>query len=121
MNGERALQYARTRHADDDYRRAERQQLVVDALVRKLSDPRQIAHLPSILKAAQNNLDTDLSTWDMIRLAPGLLLGWPDRSARVMDREDLLGRDAGYAIPNYDKLRPWIRDTSIKYRPFGGN
>jgi len=106
MNGERALQYARTRHADDDYHRAERQQIVVDALVRKLSNP---VYWPAVLQALQNNMDTDMSTWDMIRLAPGLLLGWPNSSSRVMDREDLLGRDAGYAIPNYDKMRPWIQ------------
>jgi LCP family protein required for cell wall assembly len=39
LDGERALQYARTRHADDDYHRGERQQQVVSALVGRLINP----------------------------------------------------------------------------------
>ncbi|HEX2620078.1 MAG TPA: LCP family protein, partial [Phototrophicaceae bacterium] len=39
MDGERALVYARTRHADDDYHRAARQQQVVSAVVGKLANP----------------------------------------------------------------------------------
>jgi LCP family protein required for cell wall assembly len=105
MDGERALQYARTRHADDDYRRAERQQQVLDALVRKLAVP---IYWPQAWQVVQNNTDTDLSTWEMFRLAPAVLLGWHGRTQRVMDREDLIGMQAGYWIPNYEQIQPWI-------------
>lgn len=110
MNGERALQYARTRHQDDDYRRAERQQQVVDALVKKLSDPRQVIYWPRVLRVIHDHTDTDLSTWDMIRLGPTLLLGWPGRDHRVLEREDLIGTAAGYWIPDYERILPWIKD-----------
>src|SRR5690606_14084290 len=39
MDGETALIYARTRHQDDDYRRAERQQQVLSALARRAANP----------------------------------------------------------------------------------
>lgn len=110
MNGERALQYARTRHQDDDYQRAARQQQVIDAVVKKLSNPRYIARWPSAWQAFQTNIDTDLSTWDMLRLAPGLLVGWPGRDQRVLQREDLIGMAAGYWRPDYERLNPWITD-----------
>lgn len=110
MDGERALQYARTRHQDDDYRRAERQQQVVDALVKKLSDPRQIVNWPRVVRAIQSNTDTDLGALDMLRIGPAMLLGWSGKSQRVVDREDLIGMQAGYAVPNYDTLLPWINE-----------
>ncbi len=109
MNGERALQYARTRHQDDDYQRAERQQQVVDALIKKLASPAQIVHWPKFWKIFQDNTDTDLSTWDLLRWSPALLAGWPHRTQRVLQREDLIGMKAGYWRPNYDELVPWIK------------
>jgi LCP family protein required for cell wall assembly len=110
MDGERALQYARTRHQDDDYHRAARQQQVVDALIKKLADPRGILHWPGVVRAIHDHTDTDMTTLDMIQLAPGLLLGWSNRDHRVLQREDLIGTSAGYWIPNYDQLLPWIKD-----------
>ncbi len=108
MDGERALQYARTRHQDDDYQRAARQQQVLDALLRKLSDPRYIYTWPRVLYAIQAHTDTNLNLWDMWRLGPALLLGWHNREQRVLQREDLIGMAAGYWVPDYERLRPWI-------------
>ncbi len=108
MDGERTLQYARTRHQDDDYQRATRQQQVVDAVVKKLSNPRYIGRWPGVWQAFQDHTDTDLSTWDMLRLAPGVLFGWPGRDQRVLQRADLIGMAAGYWRPDYDRLNPWI-------------
>ncbi|MCL4732156.1 MAG: LCP family protein, partial [Planctomycetes bacterium] len=110
MDGERALQYARTRHQDDEYQRAGRQQQVLDALVKKLANPLHVTAWPRVWRAIQDHTDTDLGTWDMLRLAPGLLLGWPGREQRVLQREDLIGMKAGYWIPNYDLLLPWIEE-----------
>ena len=45
------LIYARTRYADDDYRRAERQQQVVTALMSKLINP---LHWPAVIIALQS-------------------------------------------------------------------
>jgi LCP family protein required for cell wall assembly len=108
MDGERALQYARTRHQDGDYERAARQQQVVDALVRKLSDPRYVTAWPRVWQALQEHTDTDLSAWDMARIGPALALGWSQRDEWVLRREDLIGMKAGYWIPDYERIIPWI-------------
>lgn len=110
MDGERALQYARTRHQDDDYQRAGRQQQVIDALIRKLMSPRQVVNWPRALYILQRRVDTDLSVWDMLEVGPTLILGWSGRDARVLNRDDLIGMAAGYWVPNYDALRPWIAE-----------
>jgi LCP family protein required for cell wall assembly len=52
MNGERALIYARTRHSDSDFGRAQRQQQVINALAAKFRDLGwfgRIAALPALL------------------------------------------------------------------------
>lgn len=108
MDGERALQYARTRHQDDDYQRAARQQQVVDALVRKLTNPLQVVNWPRVAYVLRTHTDTDLSVWNMLEMGPALLLGWSGREERVLNREDLIGMAAGYWVPNYDAIQPWI-------------
>lgn len=107
LNGTQALQYARTRHQDDDFHRAARQQQIVDAFLKKLSDPRQIAQWPRVWKAVRSH--TNLSAWDMARLGPALLLGWPDRSQRVLEGQDLIELKKGYWIPNIPEIQPWIK------------
>lgn len=110
MDGKRALQYARTRHQDDDYQRAARQQQVVDALVRKLTNPLQIINWPRVLYVLRSHTDTDLSVWNMLETGPALLLGWSGREERVLNREDLIGMAAGYWVPDYDAILPWISE-----------
>lgn len=110
MDGERALQYARTRHQDDDYQRAARQQQVMDAVIKKLRDPRAVVYAPRIWRALQAHTDTDLNTWDILRIGPGLVLGWSSRDQRVLQRDDLIGMKAGYWRPDYDRLAPWIAE-----------
>src|SRR4029450_12144623 len=46
MDGEHALAYARTRHADDDYQRADRQQQVISALMSRMANP---AYWPAVI------------------------------------------------------------------------
>lgn len=108
MDGERALQYARTRHQDDDYQRAARQQQVVDALMEKLTNPLNVVQWPGVWRAIQKHTNTDLNTWDIIRLGPAVVLGWSGKNHRVLQREDLIGMKAGYWVPNYDQIMPWI-------------
>jgi LCP family protein required for cell wall assembly len=109
MDGERALQYARTRHQDDDYQRAARQQQVVDALIKKLADPRRVVSWPRVWQAIQHHTDTDLSAWDVLKMGPALALGWPGRDQRVLQRDDLIGMSAGYWRPDYERLMPWVK------------
>ena len=55
LDGKTALAYARTRHIDEDYGRARRQQEVVLDLVSKLVDPKTDVDLASLIKKLENS------------------------------------------------------------------
>lgn len=104
MDGERALIYARTRYADDDYQRAGRQQQVLTAMAGKLANP---LNWGAALRVLNQSTESDLTLIDMARYAPVVLLRGGQFETLVIDREYILP-GAGGAVPNYDKLAPWI-------------
>lgn len=104
MDGETALIYARTRHADDDYGRAERQQQVLSALSHKLANPLNWG--PAFV-AVNRNVDTNMNPIEMTLYAPTTLIGVTHINRLVIDRDYILPGAQG-AIPNYDKLAEWI-------------
>lgn len=105
MDGKRALIYARTRHADDDYRRAERQQQVISALLGKLINP---IYWPAVAAALAQTVDTDLTLWDLVVLAPPVLIGGARAERLVINREYITATAEGVAIPDYIKIAPWL-------------
>lgn len=107
MDGERALIYARTRHADDDYFRAGRQQQVVEALGRKLINP---LNWPAALNVLNSYVETDLNIFDMLTLAPPVILSGGDFEQLVIDRNYILPTEGG-ARPNYEALAPWLSEN----------
>lgn len=107
MDGQTALIYARTRHADDDYRRAERQQLVVEALAKKMVNP---INWPVAWVAIQQHTETNLNPLNMIGLIPPLVFGAGDMNRLVIDRNYILPRD-GYSVPNYEAIRSFIAEN----------
>lgn len=104
MDGVTALIYARTRHADDDYRRAERQQQVLQAIAMRMINPLNWA--PAYL-AIQSHVDTNLNILDMLTSLPAILVNFNDFNMQVIDREYLVPGN-GHSTPNYDMLQPWI-------------
>lgn len=102
MDGQTALKYARTRHSDDDYFRAGRQQQVIDAFLGKLINP---FTWPSASTALARNVDTNISVFDMALYAPVALFGRRDRL--VIDREYIRPVEGG-AAPDYAKLESWL-------------
>jgi len=105
MDGERALIYARTRHSDDDYRRAERQQQVVSALLGKLANP---AYWPAALSALNRSVETNMNVFDMLRLAPPIILNRGRFEQLVIDRDKISATAEGVAIPDYQQITPWL-------------
>jgi polyisoprenyl-teichoic acid--peptidoglycan teichoic acid transferase len=81
MDGDTALKYARTRHADNDYARAGRQQQVIMAIKDKVTQQGQLAsllpRLPGLAVGMANSVQTDIPVDKAITLA------------RVMDKMDL--------------------------------
>jgi LCP family protein required for cell wall assembly len=104
MDGERALIYARTRHADDDYQRAERQQQVISALLAKMANP---INWPSAVNILNRVMESNLTIVDMALLAPPVLLNIGRYDRLVIDRDYIVGVADGVA-PDYEKINPWL-------------
>lgn len=71
MNGQQALEYVRTRHADlvGDIGRTARQQQLLGALKQKLANPDVIAESSQLLKDMVGSLFTDLQANQIIQIA----------------------------------------------------
>ncbi len=70
MNGLQALEYVRTRHADQagDFGRSARQQQVLSQLKIKLATPAIISQLPNLAQDLDGTIQTDLSLNQLIQL-----------------------------------------------------
>ncbi|MFC1959938.1 LCP family protein [Chloroflexota bacterium] len=115
MDGERALAYARTRHADDDYRRAERQQQVITAIGQAMMNPANWPRIPAVVTAFVEAVDTDMSVGELLLLAPPVVLSTTTGSLDqiVIDRDYILLSSGGQAVPNYTALAPWV-DANLR-------
>lgn len=80
LNGEEAVQYARTRHADNDFFRSERQQEVLLAIREQAIEGGLITRLPELIARVGDAVRTDLSPSQVYSLA---------RLAQDIDREDI--------------------------------
>src|SRR6202521_1301946 len=70
LNGEQALEIARSRHAEQpqqasDFGRAKRQQDIMQAIKKKATTVNGFAKAPQLLDALQKNINTDMSLSDM--------------------------------------------------------
>jgi LCP family protein required for cell wall assembly len=67
MNGERALEYARSRKSNSDFDRSNRQQLILKAVKDKIIASNVLQDLPTLLKlyaSIQEKLKTDIAFYD---------------------------------------------------------
>lgn len=110
MDGQTALQFARTRHQDDDFRRASRQQQLVEALMHRLRSTSNIPRWPAAWRIMTSEADTDLKVWEIAALGPAVVRSWAKREQRVLDPEMLIEVRAGYWVPDYAQITPWLRE-----------
>jgi LCP family protein required for cell wall assembly len=69
LDGERALEYARSRHQDSDYGRMRRQQRVLVSLAHELDPIGLLPEVPKLLDIAQDNLWTTIDQNEIANLA----------------------------------------------------
>jgi LCP family protein required for cell wall assembly len=69
MDGQRAMEYARSRHGSSDFDRAARQQEVLYAMRDRAISLNVITRLPQLYQALNNTIDTDMQVWEMFALA----------------------------------------------------
>lgn len=69
LSGDQAEQFARFRHDDyGDIGRVQRQQMLMRALLKRLTNPMVIPRLPGLISTMQKYIDTNLSTEEMLAL-----------------------------------------------------
>lgn len=92
MNGKTALQYARSRHSEDDFGRARRQQRVLVAMRDRALQANMIFKAPELVPLAQKTVATDFNPLDLVKLAK---LSTEIKHDRIVN----LVIDADYARP----------------------
>lgn len=105
LNGEKALWYGRSRHADDDFHRMDRQKCLMKAIVDQ-ADPQQVlAHVRKLASAAKHAIATDIPA----KLLPALvsLAGTVKRGAEIRSLPFDPARLAGFRVyePNVALMR----------------
>ncbi len=117
MDANTALKYARTRHADSDFGRMERQQQVILAIKNKVLDTGQLPHLitraPALLKALAGSFQSDLPAAQLITLANlARSLNTGNIRRLVFDRSMAVGTltasGASVLMPQMDVIRPAV-------------
>lgn len=121
MDGETALRYVRSRHGSSDLERAERQRKVLIALGRQLLEPDMWPSLPSIYQVVMENVNTDLTGWDVLLMAPSLYRVGPEGiEHRVVDREltrPWVSPDGGAVLlPDWELIGPVV-DELFRVQP----
>lgn len=87
LNGEEALAYVRTRKADTDFQRGQRQMEVLNAIIKKSRSLSSIPAYDDIVDSLGKNLKMNLSLHDAIGLFPFIT------SLKSVDTEQLTGSD----------------------------
>lgn len=124
LDGTTALKYARTRHGDSDFVRAQRQQLVLYALRDRVLSPDLLPQLiiqsPSLLAAVNEGLYTGLTLDQLIQLAL-YLKDIPTDNIRtgVINEQYTIGystpQGASVLVPDREKIGPLMVEV------FGAN
>jgi len=114
MDGEKALQYARSRHGSSDFDRAARQQQIVFALAEKLSSPSGMLLIPRVYIAFQNAVETDLSLRDLFRLAATWQLSSADGLETIVIDRTLVtpyrtASGASVLLPRWELIHPLVQ------------
>jgi polyisoprenyl-teichoic acid--peptidoglycan teichoic acid transferase len=119
LDGAQALAFARDRKGSDDFFRMERGQIVLKSALKQMLNPLSWFHLPAMMIALGQAVDTNMPAWQWPRIGLALLRAGPGGiDSRTIDREmvtpfvtsggaDVLG-------PNWDKILPVVQEM------FGG-
>ncbi len=115
MDGERALQYVRTRRGASDFERAERQQQVLKALMRQMMRPANWTRLPAVFLAVTEHVETNLGPVEMVLLSvTALRMGEDGMEHHVIDRDMTrpwtTPTGGAVLLPRWDVIDPLVED-----------
>lgn len=113
LDGERALEYARTRYADTDFGRMRRQQQIITALKEQALQVAGLGALPEAARAC-NGMSSDLSILDLVALGSLARDIRPtDIAFRLIDERMavpyIAQSGASVLLPRWDEIRAMVR------------
>lgn len=73
LNGMQALAYSRIRHLDSDYRRTERQRIVIEAILKKVRTDMGVKQALQMVTTLYGNVKTNISLGSAVALAGNVL------------------------------------------------
>jgi LCP family protein required for cell wall assembly len=113
MNGERALEYARTRAPDSDFGRIRRQQQVLGAIAERVHNPLAAARVGRAILADCPDAGTEVSIADLALFGALGGSGAPPRF-QLLDESTVtpvtLPSGAQVLQPRWDRIRPVVAD-----------
>lgn len=115
MDGERALQYVRSRHGASDFERAARQQQVMVALAQRLASPQTWPRLPAVLRAVMRHVETNLGPLEILQMGvTALRVGADGIEHRVIERDMTqpwtTPTGGAVLLPRWDLIEPVVKD-----------
>jgi LCP family protein required for cell wall assembly len=113
MDGETALQYARSRHSSSDFDRAARQGAVIEAMIGRMAQPAMWPRFPELFDTYRQSVESTLSPTQLARLGLGVLRVGPEGLERLLIDQDMVTptiTPAGAAVllPRWDLIRPAV-------------
>lgn len=85
LNGREALALARTRHYDDDFKRGERQQMILEAIAKKATSVSSFTKYDALLTAIGDNMTTNMKFDEMKSFFSYLKGGMPKISSLKLE------------------------------------
>jgi LCP family protein required for cell wall assembly len=115
MDGQRALEYARSRMSTSDFDRARRQQQILLAIRDKALEVGSIGRWPALVAIMKDAVQTDLSPMKMVALAYHVAATDPSSLKRVVLEHPLVysyrrADGAAVQLPNWNLIAPVIAD-----------
>ncbi|WP_298615413.1 LCP family protein [uncultured Thermosynechococcus sp.] len=107
LNGEQAEGFVRFRYDElGDIGRAQRQQMLIKALQKKLANPVMLTQLPKIYSVLQKYVDTDLTFAELMAIAQFSLRIEPDNLRLILlpGRFGGDGYEVSYWLPDYERI-----------------
>lgn len=110
LNSEQALALTRTRHIDSDFMRGQRQQLVIEAIGKKLLTINSLSKFNSILDKISPHTSTNLTTSDILSIASTMMGKSVEINKQQIKCNDMYINGIYYAQPDTESVQQISRD-----------
>ena len=112
MDGKTAITFVRYRDSEGDIGRVRRQQQFMQAVLDKVTSPKIITSIPSIIKEVYAAVETDMSLTDILALATTIVDG-KNRNliTETVPGEGMYIDEISYWVPNLKELRYTVAST----------